>query len=123
MPKGIYNHHQTKTPIYTEERNRKIGKANWKGELVGYAGLHMWVRRRIIKPLKCFNCKQVKPLDLANKSHEYKRDLDDWLYLCRSCYLYYDYTKERRNNLSNSLKKITSITRFKKGDIPWNKTK
>ena len=27
MPRGIYNHKATKTPIYTEERNEKIGEA------------------------------------------------------------------------------------------------
>ena len=26
MPKGIYNHRKTKTPIYTKERNEKISK-------------------------------------------------------------------------------------------------
>ena len=28
MPRGIYNHRETKTPIYTIERNRKVGEAS-----------------------------------------------------------------------------------------------
>ena len=66
----------------------------WKGESVGYASLHMWVRRKLGHPSKCENCsfKSDNPRDIhwANLSHEYKRDLEDWIGLCVSCHTHYD---------------------------------
>lgn len=72
----------------------------WKGDQVGYVGLHIWIRRRLAKPLGCNHCGESKPLDLANKSHEYKRDLDDWLWLCKSCHSKYDMTPEKKAHLA-----------------------
>lgn len=63
---------------------------NWKGDNVGMDALHNWIKRRLAKPLGCNDCGEIKPLDLANKSHEYKRDLHDWLWLCRKCHVKYD---------------------------------
>ena len=63
---------------------------NWKGDKVGYISLHSWVKRWLIDPKKCEYCNSTKNLDWANKSHEYKRDLADWLRLCRSCHKKYD---------------------------------
>lgn len=62
----------------------------WKGNNVGYGALHDWVKKRLAKPLACNQCGEIKPLDLANKSHEYKRELDDWLWLCKKCHVNYD---------------------------------
>lgn len=59
----------------------------WKGDKVGCAALHEWVRRRYKKPDKCEHCKLVPPLDLANRSNKYLRDLSDWWYLCRRCHM------------------------------------
>lgn len=50
----------------------------------------IWIKRRLAKPLACNHCGESKPLDLANKSGEYKRDLTDWLWLCRPCHAEYD---------------------------------
>lgn len=60
---------------------------NWKGDEVGYAALHDWVKRRLEKPKACQDCGQEKPLDLANISQKYKRDLTDWEWICRSCHM------------------------------------
>lgn len=67
----------------------KLGKNNpqWKGDKVGYLGLHLWVKRYLTKPKFCDNCKIVPPLDLANISQEYRRDLNDWEWLCRKCHM------------------------------------
>lgn len=62
----------------------------WKGDDVGKDALHSWAKRRLVKPNICEHCYQIKPLDLANKSREYKRDLNDWLWLCRKCHAKYD---------------------------------
>jgi len=60
---------------------------NWKGDKVGYSGLHVWVRKNKLKPKLCVDCKKAKPYDLANISQEYKRDINDFKWLCRSCHI------------------------------------
>ncbi len=62
----------------------------WKGAEVGYQELHRWVRKNKTKPEKCEHCGEAKKLEWANKSHEYFRDLDDWLALCKKCHRQYD---------------------------------
>ena len=83
----------------------------WKGDSVKYRALHQWVERRLGKPQKCENpicfyprkgskykgCRSglllaPKVYDWANISGEYKRKLDDWIRLCRSCHIKYDKT-------------------------------
>jgi len=80
------------------ERLRKIVKRdsespNWKGDNVGNGALHDWVERHLGKPNKCEHCKTEtsKKYDWANKSQKYKRDLNDWIRLCRKCHAKYDY--------------------------------
>ena len=73
---------------------------NWKGDKVKLSGLHMWVYSKLGRPNKCEFCGKIKRnLQWANKSHEYKRSLDDWLRLCVSCHKQYDlnYIKEGNN--------------------------
>jgi hypothetical protein len=78
----------------TKEKIRitKIGarNPNWKGDKVGYASLHEWVRSRLPKSNTCEQCKLVPPRDLANISQEYKRDTNDWEWLCRRCHMLKD---------------------------------
>lgn len=64
----------------------------WKGDQVKYRSLHSWVERRLGKPQLCSNCQtnKSKRFNWANISHEYKRDLDDWIRLCGSCHIKYD---------------------------------
>ncbi len=66
---------------------------NWKGDKVGKEALHNWVERHLGKPRKCEHCNtlEAKCYDWANKSQEYKRDLTDWIRLCRKCHTAYDY--------------------------------
>lgn len=64
---------------------------NWKGDNVGYHSLHAWVSRRIQRPKTCSFCGlEHKNIDLANKSNMYKRDVGDWIWLCRKCHFKYD---------------------------------
>lgn len=83
-------------------RLRQTGElnSNWKGDKVGYLGLHAWVNNNKPKPSKCEMCNEEKPLDLANISQEYKRDINDWEYLCRKCHMTKDGRIERlKSNL------------------------
>lgn len=66
----------------------------WKGDNVGYVALHDWVNKWLGKPNKCEFCKTEgltgRHINWANKSREYKRDLEDWLRLCVPCHREYD---------------------------------
>lgn len=72
----------------------KRGNKNrlWKGDKVGYVGLHQWVRRELGTPMQCEKCGTVdrRFYDWANKSGKYKRDTSDWIRLCRPCHRAHD---------------------------------
>ena len=70
-------------------RESKIGEKNpmWKGDEVGLSSLHEWITHRLPKPKLCQGCRQVPPIDLANISQKYLRDLSDWEWLCRICHM------------------------------------
>src|SRR5262245_29698370 len=80
------------TPESTENR-RRARKAtgtehgNWKGDEVGYFGLHAWVYRHKTKTGRCSECgdRPETRTDWANVSGEYRRDLDDFVELCVPC--------------------------------------
>ena len=71
---------------------RAFGKNNpmWKGKKVGLSALHEWVGKYKKKPKLCECCNEKEPMDLANKSGDYNRDLNDWNWLCRSCHMILD---------------------------------
>ena len=77
----------------------------WKGDKVGYHGLHDWVYRHKGKPKICKHCGGFKNVEWANKSLEYKRDLKDWDSLCRKCHFKYD----RRNGWGKASQKYPEI--------------
>jgi len=53
--------------------------------------LHKWVETKLGKAqnYKCLHCDN-QARDWANKDHSYKRNLNDYLPLCRSCHKKYD---------------------------------
>ena len=71
---------------------------NWKGGKVGYRGLHLWIVRKLGKPLLCSNCNKtsenIREFHWANISKKYRRDISDWKRLCAKCHSAFD----RRNN-------------------------
>ena len=73
------------------------GESNhmWKGDSVGYHGLHRWVARELGKPMKCDNCSDtsLRKYEWANLSHQYKRDVSDWARFCTPCHRAYDMGK------------------------------
>ena len=78
---------------HPHSRDEKIG--TWKGDTVGYRALHDWVRVRRGKPKVCEFCGSQDRMEWANKSHEYKRDISDWLELCHKCHMKYDSGENR----------------------------
>lgn len=85
---------------------RTLGFKNgmWKGDDAKYSALHLWVVRCKGNPNFCEHCGKVGRkngrnwnIHWANKKHTYKRILEDFIGLCRSCHLKYD--------LENNLKR------------------
>ena len=88
-----------KMPKWTEEHRRNMSLAisgeknyGWKGENITYRTLHNWVSKWLGKPNTCKHCgtTKAKRFDWANISGEYKRNLEDWIRLCRSCHMIMD---------------------------------
>ena len=104
---GNYNNH----PINEDN-------PNWKGSQVGYVCLHNWIRRRKPKPNRCQKCGNMREyLELANISGEYRRDINDYEYLCVICH------KEKDGVLQKWID-AGKATRFKKGhknEMRWEK--
>lgn len=75
------------------ERQEK-NSIHWKGNNVGYGGLHYWVYKWLGKPDTCEHCGKIglsgKQIHWANKSGNYLRDKNDWIRLCVSCHKKYD---------------------------------
>jgi hypothetical protein len=60
---------------------------NWKGNKVGYRGLHYWIIRNKPKSMFCEKCGKVtNKLDASSINHTYKRDISEWRWLCRKCH-------------------------------------
>jgi hypothetical protein len=71
---------------------RMSGKNNpaWKGDAVGRVALHEFVGNRKPKPNMCESCHETTPRDLHNTPGTYKRNLEDWVWLCRRCHMIED---------------------------------
>ncbi len=80
----IYPYNSKRCPHCSIKGERN---GQWKGKKVGYHSLHEWIKNHKPKPEFCEECKKVKPYDLANISGEYKRDLNDYEWLCRKCHM------------------------------------
>lgn len=77
----------------------RMGELNnkWKGDeicRIGNVAIHSWVKRQLGFPNKCEHCgfesDNHHKMHWANKSHEYKRDIKDWIRLCAPCHKKYD---------------------------------
>ena len=92
--------HSEKTKkLLSEVTPKRIGADNpmWRGNAVGYDGLHDWVK--LHKPASEFcevcgrtNCR----IEAANISGVYKRDIKDFVWLCCSCHTNFDNIKKMK---------------------------
>ena len=93
----------------------KIFPHLWK-EKVKYQHLHKWVRK--YKPCDgyCVDCgKKPTRIQAANISGEYKRDLEDYKWLCGKCHLIFDDRLEDvKNEGRKSCDKINTMARCRK---------
>lgn len=73
----------------------RSGKDNnlWRGDDVGYHGVHKWVYRIKGKAVHCEHCgiKNAKRYEWANIDHKYRRVADDYISLCVPCHRKHDY--------------------------------
>ena len=55
---------------------------HWKGDSVGYRGIHHWINKILKKPKNCELCDRGgltgRKIHWANLSGNYKRDVNDW---------------------------------------------
>ena len=78
---------------------------HWKGDKVGYTGLHIWIKQWYGNPISCEHCgvqgKKVFSggnryrwtIEWANISGDYLRDRNDFIGLCKSCHMRFDSKK------------------------------
>jgi len=57
---------------------------------MSYRGLHLLIKRNKPKPKYCSICNQEKKLELASINHSYTKNINDWMWLCRSCHILLD---------------------------------
>lgn len=117
MPTGVYkrtiehnkiNSLSKKGKKKSIEHKRNISLAirgdnhwSWKGEKASYSSKHKWIVRECGNPNHCAYCKTDKSpaFDWANISQSYKRELSDWIRLCRKCHYAYDHGKITLENI------------------------
>jgi len=77
-----------------EKMRLRLGEKSggWKGDRVGYHGVHKWMNRMRGRPRYCEICKRTgkKRYEWANKDHTHKRIIKDYMRLCQSCHVEYD---------------------------------
>lgn len=61
--------------------------------------IHTWIKGIKGKPSKCEHCEttKAKMYHWANKDHKYNKNPDDYMRLCVSCHLKYDYKFNNRS--------------------------
>ncbi len=64
----------------------------WKGENITRRTLHKWIVKKKGKAstYKCAYCSK-NGKDWSSKNHKYKRDINEFIPLCRSCHELYDF--------------------------------
>lgn len=69
-----------------------VKNSKWKGDKAGEDAMHDWIKRKLGTPNYCEHCKKSdkRVYDWANKDHSYKRKIEDYMRLCRSCHRKYD---------------------------------
>lgn len=74
---------------------------SWKGDKVGYRGLHYWVEQKLGKPNFCEKCRNGKlknrQYQWANISGKYLRVTTDWKRLCVKCHKAFDKNRTKKN--------------------------
>lgn len=100
MPSGVYERSaELRATIALREKGRpkpQSGRkhdahSHWRGEEATYSSKHKWVRRHKGRAAEqmCAHCERPARA-WANVSHEYRRDLSDYVALCWPCHAKFD---------------------------------
>lgn len=94
----------------TSDKHKGSGNPMWKGDRVGYMGIHTWLRDKFIKG-PCNHCGTLeKSRDWALiKGKKHMRRKENYIPLCKSCHLKYDYTEERKTKIFPNRRKLLLI--------------
>lgn len=113
---------------YDKNRIGKYRNKNhwsWKGDNIGVAAIHIWLKVNYGSPNKCEKCgkngligRKINWALIKGKNYERKRG--NFWRLCRKCHIAYDEIKGIRIKKGQHL---SLKTEFKKGNIPKNKGK
>lgn len=118
-----------KTNIYSKETRRQMGAKNkrrrrsintefkkgenvgskhrlWKGIRADYTSIHSWVSRWKGRPKKCEHCgiTTKQRYEWANINNKYRRQLEDYIRLCKSCHTKFDFDKKVEIEVEKRLK-------------------
>ena len=77
--------------------------STWKGDSVGYGGLHKRIRQLKGKPEQCEFCGSKNNMTWANIDGKYSCNVEDYIALCQPCHRKFDYQPNMR---SASIKKF-----------------
>lgn len=90
----------------TSEAYKGTGNPAWKGTQASVSSVHQWLVRHFTKGT-CEHCgTSEKKRDWALiKGKKYEHNRNNFMPLCRSCHLKYDYTDERRKKANAILNK------------------
>ena len=103
---GHFVSEKTKKKISKNRKGKSAQNAEknplWKGDKVGYHGLHSWVNRNFIRPDKCEICSKPdnaqRRQQWAKKDHSNNsRNREDWIYLCAKCHVNYDISHQNKS--------------------------
>lgn len=91
---------------FTPEVRKKMSIAHegtksylWRGDDVGYHGVHKWLKKEYGKASCCEHCDCSNgKYQWANKTGLYLRSKDDWLQLCLKCHHSYDRSGAKTEN-------------------------
>lgn len=101
------------------------GNYNWKGDDVGYSGIHVWIREKFGNAKTCenklreilkFPCSKTSQIFQWAMIHEkgYKRKRENFMMLCVSCHSKYERPPSKIREFEETLK----IKRSKEETIP-----
>ncbi len=81
--KDYYLKNKEKLLEYNRERNKKIREKIG----CGYDALHQYVKKHKPKPKLCEVCNKELVESIHCKNHDYMRNLNNWLYVCKGCHI------------------------------------
>lgn len=76
--------------------NRGENHRWWRGDDVGYSGIHKRIRKLLYRPELCQNCNSAPSFEVICYTGIYNMDLDNWRWWCRGCHIKYGDSGRRR---------------------------